>query len=155
MRPDRIIVGEVRGPEALDMIQSMNTGHDGSMSTGHANSPEDMLSRLETMILMGTDMPLRAIRKQIASSIDVIVQLGRLRDRSRRVIEITEILDCEGDEYMLNPLFQFHETDDMLRETAVYGDGELQRVSGRLERTAFQLKNRRKLRAAALAWPEM
>ncbi len=111
MRPDRIIVGEVRGPEALDMIQSMNTGHDGSLSTGHANSPEDMLSRLETMILMGTDMPLRAIQKQIASSIDIIVQLGRLRDRSRRVVEITELLDCRNGEYVLNPLFCFHEND--------------------------------------------
>ena len=95
MRPDRIIVGEVRGPEALDMIQSMNTGHDGSLSTGHANSPEDMLSRIETMILMGSDMPLPAIRKQIASSIDIIIQLGRLRDRSRRVTEITEVLSCD------------------------------------------------------------
>ena len=93
MRPDRIIVGEVRGAEALDMVQAMNTGHDGSISTGHANSPEDMLSRIETMILMGSDMPLAAIRKQIASSIDIIIQLGRLRDRSRRVIEICELLE--------------------------------------------------------------
>lgn len=155
MRPDRIIVGEVRGAEALDMIQSMNTGHDGSMSTGHANSPEDMLSRLETMILMGTDMPLRAIRKQIASSIDVIVQLGRLRDRSRRVVEITEVLDCREDEYVLNSLFQFQERDNVLcDEPAVYGDELLPRVSGALQRTGV-LVNRKKLRAAALESDEI
>ena len=92
MRPDRIIVGEVRGEEALDMIQSMNTGHDGSLSTGHANSPQDMLSRLETMALFASDIPIQAIRKQIASSIDIIVQLERLRDRSRRVTAIAEVL---------------------------------------------------------------
>lgn len=149
MRPDRIIVGEVRGPEALDMLQANNTGHDGSLSTGHANSPEDMLSRLETMILMGTDMPLRAIRKQISSAIDIIVQLGRLRDHSRRVIEITEVLGCDQDEYVLNPIFQFHEREDILCETSDYGDA-LQRVNGRLERTGYHLMNRRKLRAAAL-----
>lgn len=154
MRPDRIIVGEVRGPEALDMIQSMNTGHDGSMSTGHANSPEDMLSRLETMILMGTDMPLRAVRKQIAASLDVIVQLGRLRDHSRRVTEITEVLDCSQDEYVLNPLFQFKERDDILRETASY-DHVPPRVEGSLERTGYHLMNRRKLRAAALESAEI
>ena len=109
MRPDRIIVGEVRGAEALDMIQAMNTGHDGSISTGHANSPEDMLARLETMILMGSEMPLRAIRGQIASSIDIIIQLGRLRDHSRRVIEITELTGCSEEGYFLNPLFRFQE----------------------------------------------
>lgn len=153
MRPDRIIVGEVRGPEALDMIQSMNTGHDGSLSTGHANSPEDMLSRLETMILMGTDMPLRAVRKQIASSIDVIVQLGRLRDRSRRVIEITEVLDCDQDGYVLNPIFQFREEEGLLRETSITDD--VQRVNGRLQRTGYHLMNRKKLRSAALESAEM
>ena len=94
MRPDRIIVGEVRGEEALDMIQSMNTGHDGSLSTGHANSPQDMLSRLETMALFASDIPIQAIRKQIASSIDIIVQLERLRDRSIRVTAIAEVLSC-------------------------------------------------------------
>lgn len=154
MRPDRIIVGEVRGPETLDMLQANNTGHDGSLCTGHANSPEDMLSRLETMILMGTDMPLRAIRKQIGSAIDIIVQLGRLRDHSRRVIEITEVLGCDGDDYTLNPIFEFHERDDILRETLDYGDIP-QRVNGSLERTGYRLMNRRKLRAAALDLAEI
>lgn len=154
MRPDRIIVGEVRGPETLDMLQANNTGHDGSLCTGHANSPEDMLSRLETMILMGTDMPLRAIRKQIGSAIDIIVQLGRLRDHSRRVVEITEVLGCDGDDYILNPIFEFHERDDILRETLDYGDTP-QRVNGSLERTGYRLMNRRKLRAAALDLAEI
>ncbi len=154
MRPDRIIVGEVRGPEALDMIQSMNTGHDGSLSTGHANSPEDMLSRIETMILMGSDMPLPAIRKQIASSIDIIIQLGRLRDRSRRVTEITEVLSCDQNGYVLNKLFQFNERDDLLRETSVYGNAP-EKVCGGLDRTGYRLMNRRKLRAAALESPEI
>ena len=154
MRPDRIIVGEVRGPEALDMIQSMNTGHDGSLSTGHANSPEDMLSRIETMILMGSDMPLPAIRKQIASSIDIIIQLGRLRDRFRRVTEITEVLSCDQNGYVLNKLFQFNERDDLLRETSVYGNAP-EKVRGGLDRTGYRLMNRRKLRAAALESPEI
>lgn len=154
MRPDRIIVGEVRGPEALDMIQSMNTGHDGSLSTGHANSSEDMLSRIETMILMGSDMPLPAIRKQIASSIDIIIQLGRLRDRSRRVTEITEVLSCDQNGYVLNKLFQFNERDDLLRETSVYGNAP-EKVRGGLDRTGYRLMNRRKLRAAALESPEI
>ena len=154
MRPDRIIVGEVRGPEALDMIQSMNTGHDGSLSTGHANSPEDMLSRIETMIQMGTDMPLPAIRKQIASSIDIIIQLGRLRDRSRRVTEITEVLSCDQNGYVLNKLFQFNERDDLLRETSIYGNAP-EKVRGGLDRTGYRLMNRRKLRAAALESPEI
>ena len=154
MRPDRIIVGEVRGPEALDMIQSMNTGHDGSLSTGHANSPEDMLSRIETMILMGSDMPLPAIRKQIASSIDIIIQLGRLRDRSRRVTEITEVLSCDQNGYVLNKLFQFNERDDLLRETSVYGNAP-EKVRGGLDRTGYRVMNRRKLRAAALESPEI
>ena len=154
MRPDRIIVGEVRGPEALDMIQSMNTGHDGFLSTGHANSPEDMLSRIETMILMGSDMPLPAIRKQIASSIDIIIQLGRLRDRSRRVTEITEVLSCDQNGYVLNKLFQFNERDDLLRETSVYGNAP-EKVHGALDRTGYRLMNRRKLRAAALESPEI
>lgn len=154
MRPDRIIVGEVRGPEALDMIQSMNTGHDGSLSTGHANSPEDMLSRIETMILMGSDMPLPAIRKQIASSIDIIIQLGRLRDRSRRVTEITEVLSCDQNGYVLNKLFQFNERDDLLRETSVYVNAP-EKVRGGLDRTGYRLMNRRKLRAAALESPEI
>ena len=109
MRPDRIIVGEVRGPEAVDMLQCLNTGHDGSMSTGHANSGRDMLARLESMVLMGLELPLAAIRQQIASGIDIIIHLGRLRDRSRRVLEITEILGFENNEIKLNTLFEFEE----------------------------------------------
>ncbi len=110
MRPDRIIVGEVRGGEAFDMMQCLNTGHDGSMSTGHANSSVDMLSRLENMILMGMEIPLDAIRQQIASGIDIIVHLGRLRDRSRKVLEIVEVLGYEKGEIRLKPLYQFKET---------------------------------------------
>lgn len=109
MRPDRIIVGEVRGGEAFDMMQCLNTGHDGSMSTGHANSSRDMLSRLENMILMGMEIPLEAIRQQIASGIDLIIHLGRLRDRTRKVLEIVEVLDCEEGEIRLCPLYRFEE----------------------------------------------
>ena len=109
MRPDRIIVGEVRGREALDMLQALNTGHDGSLSTGHANSPKDMLARLETMVLMGAELPLPAVRSQIASAVDVLVHLGRLRDRSRKVLEIVEVGDYANGEIELNPLFRFEE----------------------------------------------
>lgn len=109
MRPDRIIVGEVRGAEALDMLQAFNTGHDGSLSTGHANSPEDMISRLEMMVLMGAAIPLEAVRRQIASGIDIIVHLGRLRDKSRKVLEVSEILNyCEG-EVAIAPIYVFEE----------------------------------------------
>lgn len=110
MRPDRIIVGEVRGSEAIDMLQALNTGHDGSLSTGHANSATDMLMRLETMVLMGMDLPLNAVRRQIASGVDIIVQLGRLRDKSRKVLEIVEITGYENGEIMTRPLYQFQET---------------------------------------------
>ena len=110
MRPDRIVVGEVRDEAAIDMLSAMNTGHDGSLSTGHANSPEDMLSRLESLVLMGADIPLLAIRKQIASAIDIIVHLGRLRDGSRHLLAITEVLDCQTGEIRLNPIFEFEET---------------------------------------------
>ena len=110
MRPDRIIVGEVRGGEAIDMIQAMNTGHDGSMSTGHANSAEDMLSRLETMVLMGMDLPVPAIRGQIAAAIDIIVHLGRLRDKSRKLLEICEITGIENGQIILSRLYAFRET---------------------------------------------
>ena len=154
MRPDRIIVGEVRGEEALDMIQSMNTGHDGSLSTGHANSPQDMLSRLETMALFASDIPIQAIRKQIASSIDIIVQLERLRDRSRRVTAIVEVLDCTEDAYILNPIFEFHEQDNLVMESSSYGDIP-ERVVGQLERTGYHLMHRRKLHAAALESAEI
>lgn len=110
MRPDRIIVGEVRGSEAIDMLQALNTGHDGSLSTGHANSATDMLMRLETMVLMGMELPLSAVRRQIASGVDIIVQLGRLRDKSRKVLEIVEITGYEDDEIVTRPLYQFQET---------------------------------------------
>ncbi len=140
MRPDRIVVGEVRGGEALDMLQAMNTGHDGSMSTGHANSGKDMLARLENMVLMGMDLPLSAIRQQIASGVDVIVHLGRLRDKSRRVLEITEVIGCEDSEYKLNPLFLFEEEGE---------DGE-GRVMGRLQKKGVLLHGH-KLKAAGLS----
>lgn len=110
MRPTRIIVGEVRSAEAIDMLQALNTGHDGSLSTGHANSPKDMLSRLETMVLMGMELPLPAIRRQIASGVDLIVHLGRLRDKSRKVLEVTEILDYQDGEILLQPIYSFEET---------------------------------------------
>ena len=139
MRPDRIIVGEVRGAEAADMLQCMNTGHDGSMSTGHANSGKDMLSRLENMVLMGMELPLAAIRQQISSGIDIIVHLGRLRDRSRRVLEITEIAGCEENEIRLNPLFVFEEA----------GEDSGGRVIGRLQKKGTLLRGN-KLRAAGM-----
>ena len=110
MRPDRIIVGVVRGSEAIDMLQALNTGHDGSLSTGHANSATDMLMRLETMVLMGMELPLSAVRRQIASGVDIIVQLGRLRDKSRKVLEIVEITGYEDGEIVTRPLYQFQET---------------------------------------------
>ena len=110
MRPDRIIVGEVRDAAAIDMLQALNTGHDGSLSTGHANSPADMLSRLESLVLLGAEIPLLAVRKQIASAIDIIVHLGRLRDRTRRLLEISEVIDCKEGEIQLRTLYQFEET---------------------------------------------
>lgn len=140
MRPDRVIVGEVRGGEAFDMMQAMNTGHDGSMSTGHANSCRDMLSRLENMILMGMELPLGAIRRQIASGIDLIVHLGRLRDRSRRVLEITEIIDTGTDEIGTNVIYKFTET----------GTDEKGRVKGYLEQKG-ELINKDKLHAAGIS----
>lgn len=124
MRPDRIIVGEVRGGEAFDMMQCLNTGHDGSMSTGHANSCKDMLSRLENMILMGVEIPLAAIKQQIASGIDIIVHLGRLRDKSRKILEITEVLGYSEGEIILKPLYQFAET----------GEDEKGRILGTLQK---------------------
>ena len=111
MRPERIIVGECRSGEALDMLQAMNTGHDGSMSTGHANSPRDMLSRLETMVLMaGVDLPLRAIREQIASAVDLIVQQSRLKDGSRKITHVTEVQGMEGDVVVMQDVFVFEQT---------------------------------------------
>lgn len=140
MRPNRIIVGEVRGAEAVDMLQCLNTGHDGSMSTGHANSGRDMLSRLENMVLMGMELPLGAIRQQIASGIDIIVHLGRLRDKSRRVLEITEIVGCENNEIKLNPLYVFEEA----------GEDSRGNVIGRLQKKGVLLREN-KLKAAGMA----
>lgn len=111
MRPDRIIVGEVRDEAAIDMLQAMNTGHDGSISTGHANSAEDMVARLETMVLMGVDIPLLAVKKQIASAVDLIIHLGRLRDRSRKVLKISEVTGMKDGEIILQTLFEFCEAD--------------------------------------------
>ncbi len=139
MRPDRIIVGEVRGEEAIDMMQCLNTGHDGSMSTGHANSAADMLARLENMILMGMDLPLLAIKQQIASGVDIIVHLGRLRDRSRRVLEITEVMECENGEIRMNPLFVFEEA----------GQDSEGNIVGRLQKKGGLL-HENKLKAAGL-----
>ncbi len=124
MRPDRIIVGEVRGGEALDMLQAMNTGHEGSLTTAHANSPRDLLSRLETMVLMsGAELPVRAIREQIKSAIDLIVQQGRLRDGSRRITQISELVGMEGDILVLQDLFRFRQ-DSVAPDGTVVGDFE-------------------------------
>ncbi|WP_145050550.1 CpaF family protein [Paenibacillus xylanexedens] len=119
MRPNRIVIGEVRGAEALDMLQAMNTGHDGSLSTGHANNIRDMISRLETMVLSGADLPIAVVRQQISSAIDIFVHLSRLRDRSRRVIEISEVIGIENGEVLLNPLFRFQEQEE--REGKIIG----------------------------------
>jgi pilus assembly protein CpaF len=111
MRPDRIVVGECRGGEALDMLQAMNTGHDGSLTTIHANTPRDALSRLETLALMaGMDLPLRIVREQIASAVDLIIQVSRLRDGSRKVTQVTEVVGMEGDTIVLTDIFKFTET---------------------------------------------
>ena len=140
MRPDRIIVGEVRGAEAIDMLQCLNTGHDGSMSTGHANSARDMLARLENMVLMGVELPLAAIRQQIASGVDIIVHLGRLRDKSRRVLEIVELMGCENNEIKMNPLYGFEEL----------GEDSAGNIVGRLQRKGVLLREN-KLKAAGLS----
>ena len=115
MRPDRILVGEVRAEEAIDMLQALNTGHEGSLTTAHANSTKDMLSRLETMVLMGMDLPLEAIRRQIASGLDILVHLGRMRDRSRKVLEITEVLGYENGEVRLGRLYQWEEEQGLVK----------------------------------------
>lgn len=109
MRPDRLIVGEVRGPEAIDLLQAYNTGHAGGLSTGHANSPSDMLNRLETMVLMGMDIPLAAVQRQIASALDIIIHLGRLADKSRKVLEIAEVLGYEDGQIKIQTLYRFQE----------------------------------------------
>ena len=141
MRPERIIVGEVRGAEALDMLQAMNTGHDGSLSTGHSNSTKDMLSRLETMVISGNSIPIEAIRQQIASALDIIIQLSRLRDKSRRTLEITEVVGYEKGEIVLNPLYRFVER----------GEDESGRIIGGLERTDRPLVNKYKFQMAGLS----
>lgn len=110
MRPDRIIVGEVRDEAAIDMLQAMNTGHDGSLSTGHANSPKDMISRLETMVLTGVDIPLQAVRMQISQAVDIVIHLGRMRDKTRKVLNVSEVLGVENGQVILNTLFEFVET---------------------------------------------
>ena len=130
----------MRGAEAIDMLQCLNTGHDGSMSTGHANSARDMLARLENMVLMGVELPLAAIRQQIASGVDIVVHLGRLRDKSRRVLEITEILGCENNEIKLNPLFVFEES----------GEDSEGSIVGRLQKKGVLLREN-KLKAAGLS----
>ncbi len=141
MRPERIVVGEVRGGEALDMLQAMNTGHDGSLSTGHANSTEDMLSRLETMVLQGSaGLPLEAIRQQIASAVDIIIHLSRLRDKSRKTMEITEVLGYENGKIILNPLYVFEEDENTT----------LEKVSGSLNRTKNKMQNDYKLRVSGI-----
>ena len=143
MRPDRIVVGEVRGAEALDMLQAMNTGHDGSLSTGHANSTYDMLSRLETMVLQGAaGLPLEAIRQQIASAVDIIIHLSRLRDKSRKTMQIVEILgyDTATRTFRINPLYEFRESPQSTR----------QKVAGKLLRTEHPMQNVQKLENAGI-----
>ena len=143
MRPDRIVVGEVRGAEALDMLQAMNTGHDGSLSTGHANSTYDMISRLETMVLKGAaGLPLEAIRQQIASAVDIIIHLSRLRDKSRKTMEIAEILDYDPAErkFITNTLYEFRELPESTKE----------KVVGQLVRTDSPMKNKQKLENAGI-----
>ena len=154
LRPDRILVGEVRGPEALELLQANNTGHDGGMSTGHGNSCKDMLSRLETMVLMGMDLPLPAVRGQIASGIDILVHLGRMRDRSRKILQICEMDGVHGGEIRLHSLYQFEEemenpeTGTKIVNYITKQDGEgvcQQPVTGIWKRVGT-LKNREKLR---------
>ncbi len=140
MRPDRIVVGEVRGAEALDMLQAMNTGHDGSLSTGHGNSPKDMLTRLETMVLMGMSMPVDAIRTQIASAIDIIVHLARQRDKSRKVVQIAEVGNYQNGEIELTPLFKYVEK----------GETKDGRILGGLVRQSACIKRTEKLEAAGI-----
>lgn len=140
MRPDRIILGEVRDAAACELLSAMNTGHDGSLSTGHANSPEDMLSRLETLVLTGMDIPIEAVRCQIASAIDIVIQLGRLRDKSRRVLMITEIRGIEGGRIQFNPLYQFMEE----------GEGADGSVLGKMKWSGNRLQDDGKLIRAGL-----
>lgn len=144
MRPDRIVVGEVRSGEALDMLQAMNTGHDGSLTTGHANTPRDMLARLETMVLMaGMELPVRAIREQIASAVDLIVQQSRLKDGSRRITHITEVVGMEGDVITLQDVFVFKQ----------YGKDERGKIAGEIVPTGIKPKFMEKLEKAGALLP--
>ncbi len=144
MRPDRIVVGEVRSGEALDMLQAMNTGHDGSLTTGHANSPRDTLSRLETMVMMaGMELPVRAIREQIASAVDLIVQQARLRDGSRRITHLTEVQGMEGDVITLQDIFVFEQS----------GKDETGKIIGRFKPTGIRPKFLEKLAANGVTVP--
>lgn len=145
MRPDRIILGEVRDAAAYDLLSVMNTGHDGSLSTGHANSPKDMLKRLEALVLTAVDIPLLAVRSQIASAIDIVVQLGRLRDRSRKVLEIDEMIGMDGTEIIMRPLYCFKEQ----------GEDEKGNVIGQLAATQNALYHTQKLKAAGMELPEL
>ena len=145
MRPDRIILGEVRDAAAYDLLSVMNTGHDGSLSTGHANSPNDMLKRLEALVLTAVDIPLLAVRSQIASAIDIVVQLGRLRDRSRKVLEIDEMIGMDGTEIIMRPLYCFKEQ----------GEDEKGNVIGQLAATPNALYHTQKLKAAGMELPEL
>ncbi len=148
MRPNRIIVGEVRGGEALEMLQAMNTGHDGSLSTGHSNSSKDMLSRLETMVLMGASLPVQVIRSQIASALDLLVHLSRMRDGSRRVVEISEVAGINGENIETVPLFLFQESSGTSTDVA-----DTKKVQGALRPTGHVLANRQKLRDSGLEAP--
>jgi pilus assembly protein CpaF len=142
MRPERIIVGEVRGAEALDMLQAMNTGHDGSISTGHANSNADMISRLETMVLCGAVLPLEAIRQQIASAIDIMIHLSRLRDKTRKIMEITEIVGYKDGQVLMNPIYLFQED----------SCSDVNKVAGSLLATGNKLQNTQKLKMSGFKY---
>lgn len=128
MRPDRIIVGEVRGGEAVDMLQALNTGHEGSLSTAHANSSQDMLSRLETMTLMGVELPLEAIRRQIASGVDILIHLGRMRDKTRKVLEIAEVCGFENGEVKVQPLYRWQEEKGLVQTSPLLHREKLERA---------------------------
>jgi len=145
MRPDRIVVGEVRSGEALDMLQAMNTGHDGSLTTGHANSPRDMLARLETMVLMaGMDLPVRAIREQISAAVDLIVQQSRLKDGTRKITHITEVMGLEGDTIVLQDIFVYEQT----------GVDDHGKLAGRFKPTGIRPKFLNKFEAAGIRLPD-
>ena len=135
MRPDRIIVGEVRGEEAVDMLQALNTGHEGSLSTAHANSAGDMLSRLETMTLMGVDLPLEAIRRQIASGVDILIHLGRLRDKTRKVLEIAEVYGFRDHEILTRTLYRWREGDGLVRTAGLLCREKLERAGVTINET--------------------